>query len=150
LEMAAALAMKAQGKVPLLVKDVVIPKRKPARTRPERATPEAGMDRYRMAVGHMHKVNPNQIVWAIAHSAGLQSRQIGRITINQDHSFIDLPEGLPLRIQKLLKQTRVCQIPLELRLISGRPAKAKGKSFGPKAHTAKKAFKKKHRHDHKK
>jgi ATP-dependent RNA helicase DeaD len=145
-EMAAALAKKAQGNVPLLVKDVVIPARKPSRPRPERVTAEPGMACYRLAVGHVHGVNPNHIVGVIVNKSGLQSRQIGRIRINQDHSLVDLPEGMPSKILHLLKKIRVCQVPLELRLVSDQPAGARQKSFRrPKGRAPRKAFKHKRR-----
>jgi ATP-dependent RNA helicase DeaD len=57
--------------------------------------PEAGMDRYRIEVGHAHGVKPANIVGAIANEAGIDSRDMGRITINDDHSLIDLPKGMP-------------------------------------------------------
>ena len=132
-EMAAALAKKAQGKVPLLLKDVVIPARQPGRPRPERATAEPGMACYRLAVGHVHGVNPNHIVGAIANESGLHSRHIGRIRINEDHSLVDLPEGMPQRIFRLLKKIRVCQVPMKLSLVSGQPPRTKQKSFRHKA-----------------
>ncbi len=141
-EMAAALAIKAQGNVPLLVKDVVIPPRKTARPktdRKERAEPESGMACYRLEVGRDHGVSPNHIVGAIAKTTGLQGRHIGRIKINDDHSLVDLPLGMPAKIFQQLKRVHVCQVPMELRLVSAPPAKTKRKSFKSKGHFTKKA-----------
>lgn len=87
------------------------------------------MARYRLAVGHAQGANPNHIVGAIANESGLQSRQIGRITINHDHSLVDLPEGLPASLVRKLKKVRVCHVPLDLQLVFDPPAIAKGKSF---------------------
>jgi ATP-dependent RNA helicase DeaD len=53
------------------------------------------MESFRIEVGHAHGVKPANIVGAIANEAGLESRHIGRIDIHDDHSVIDLPEGMP-------------------------------------------------------
>jgi ATP-dependent RNA helicase DeaD len=65
------------------------------------------MRRYRIEVGHNHKVQPGNIVGAIANEAGLESQYIGRINIYDDYSTIDLPDGMPSEIFKDLKKTRV-------------------------------------------
>jgi ATP-dependent RNA helicase DeaD len=56
---------------------------------------DEGMIRYRIEVGHDHQVKPGNIVGAIANEAGLDSKHIGRINIYDDHSLIDLPDGMP-------------------------------------------------------
>ena len=65
------------------------------------------MKRYRIEVGHIHKVQPGNIVGAIANEAGLESQHIGRINIYEDHSTIDLPDGMPREIFKDLQKTRI-------------------------------------------
>ena len=65
------------------------------------------METYRIEVGHMHGVKPGNIVGAIANEADLESRFIGRIDIRDDHSLIDLPEGMPQEIFKHLKKVWV-------------------------------------------
>ncbi|TWI12061.1 DEAD/DEAH box helicase [Aerolutibacter ruishenii] len=69
--------------------------------------PEAGMETFRIEVGHVHGVKPGNIVGAIANEAELESRYIGRIDIRDDHSLIDLPEGMPREIMEHLKKVRV-------------------------------------------
>jgi len=68
---------------------------------------EKGMERYRIEVGHCHGVRPRNIVGAIANEAGLESKYIGNIDINQDFSFVDLPFGMPKQVFKLLEKTRL-------------------------------------------
>jgi ATP-dependent RNA helicase DeaD len=68
---------------------------------------EAGMERFRVEVGHEHGVQPGNIVGAIANEAGLDSKNIGRIDICDDHSFVDLPEGMPKQIFRGLKDVVV-------------------------------------------
>ena len=78
---------------------------RPARekkTRMERA-PEPGMETFRIEVGYEHGVKPGNIVGAIANEAGLDSKHMGRIEIFDDHSLVDLPEGMPKEILKHLK-----------------------------------------------
>ena len=49
------------------------------------------MERFHIAVGHVHGVKPGNIVGAIANEAGLGSEYIGRIDIHEDYSTVDLP-----------------------------------------------------------
>ena len=81
--------------------------RKPSRDRKRSGAdggpPEAGMQRYRLSVGHNHKVKLGNIVGAIANEAGLDSKNIGRINIFDDHSLVDLPKGMPKEVFDDLK-----------------------------------------------
>ncbi len=119
LEIAAALAKMVQGNQPLLLRERNTPeardvksldkreraeKRKPKSERPKKSgPPEAGMERFRLEVGHKDKVKPGNIVGAIANEAGLDSEHIGRIEIHDDHSLVDLPEGMPKDVFEDLK-----------------------------------------------
>ena len=69
--------------------------------------PEPGMETFRVEVGHMHGVKPGNIVGAIANEAELDSKHIGRITIRDGYSLIDLPEGMPGEILAHLKKVWV-------------------------------------------
>ncbi len=68
---------------------------------------EAGMQRYRVDVGHADNVKPGNIVGAIANEAGIDSKFIGRINIYDSFSVIDLPEGMPPKILQHLKKVWV-------------------------------------------
>lgn len=68
---------------------------------------EEGLQTYRLEVGHDHGVKPGNIVGAIANEAGIDSKHMGRIQINDDHSTIDLPEGMPKDVFMDLKSVRV-------------------------------------------
>ena len=78
---------------------------RPAFPKKERVAREAdaGMQTFRIEVGYDHGVKPGNIVGAIANEAGLDSKNIGRIEIFEDHSLIDLPEGMPPDIMSHLK-----------------------------------------------
>lgn len=123
-DIAAALAQLAQGDKPLLVKDVITLDKRPPREevpsdrkrtdKPTKAprTPtqrpsSVGMELYRVEVGHTNGVQPGNLVGAIANEAGLASSNIGRIEIFDDHSTIELPEGMPKEVFRLLKKVWV-------------------------------------------
>jgi len=68
---------------------------------------EVEKETFRIEVGHVHGVKPGNIVGAIANEAGIDSAYIGRIDIHEDHSFIDLPTGMPKKIFKDLQKVWV-------------------------------------------
>jgi len=134
LDIAAALAYMAQGETPLMSEsprsrprgDDRGEKREQPRVSPREETqlphagapqaerprrprrgPEAGMQTYRIEVGHQHGVKPANIVGAIANEAGMDSQHIGRIEIFEDHSLVDLPEGMPKEIYRELQKVWV-------------------------------------------
>ena len=72
------------------------------------------MKTYRVEVGHEHNVEPKHLVGAIANEAGLDSQLIGRITIMDDHSFVDLPDGMPKDIFQHLRKVWVNQKQLQI------------------------------------
>ena len=75
---------------------------------PRREGPmEEGMERFRIEVGHKHEVMPGNIVGAIANEAGIDAKHIGRITIHDDHSTVDLPADMPSEIFNGLKKVWV-------------------------------------------
>ena len=76
------------------------------KSRPVRA-PDAGLSRYRVAVGAQHGVKPGNLVGAIANEAGLDAKQIGRIEIRDRYSLVDLPEDLPAELLRELGKVRV-------------------------------------------
>ncbi len=104
------------------------PERKPRRERSEGrdAPPEEGMERYRLEVGYDHNVKPGNIVGAIANEADIESKYIGRINIFDDHSLVDLPEGMPKELLYTLKKVWVSGQQLRISLASD--AKEKGGS----------------------
>ncbi len=116
-EIAAALAKMAQGSTPLLVKDMPKMRARPDEPRDLRNHDgsrvyhdkplAAGYRRYRLAVGADLGVRPANIVGAIANEAGIESEFINNIVIRDDHSTVDLPEGMPDSIFKTLQKTRI-------------------------------------------
>ena len=72
------------------------------------------LETYRVEVGSQHGVKPGNIVGAIANEAGLDGKFIGRVVINDDHSFVDLPEGMPKEVFKSLQKVRVAGQQLQI------------------------------------
>ena len=102
---AAAAAERPRFKTPS-VEDRPRPsfEREEASERPaRRAKSDEAKETYRIEVGHVHNVKPGNIVGAIANEAELDSAHIGRIDIRDDHTLIDLPEGMPKHIFSLLQ-----------------------------------------------
>jgi len=169
-EIAAALASLVQGKKPLLMdvaSDQREPREEPEQrkepekrreperhkqreraeaSRPDRPARAAArltdseMETYRIEVGRAHGVEPGNIMGAIANEAGLDGKFIGRIVIRDDHSFVDLPEGMPKEIFRQLQKVRVAGQQLQLsralktqteRLRNERPHADKGPRKGP-------------------
>lgn len=90
------------------------------------------MATYRLAVGRHQKVNPRQIVGALANEGGLRREDFGRIDIRGDHSLIDLPAKLPQEAWDALRSTRISGKLIALERDSGRPGKPKGHKKGGK------------------
>ncbi len=121
-DVAAALAVVAQGDTPLLLdpdeerrrparcnlsestRQCPVPVRRAAVERPSagaagrarrplpmRASRRLDPTVYRIAVGKRHKVEPRQIVGAIANEGGLSRDDFGAIKIHPDFSLVDLP-----------------------------------------------------------
>ena len=162
LDIAAALAQLVQGDKPLLVKDVAPLPKKSKRIEDDRfdrkqRSPRASDDRpephrkpasraahddlpkdlYRVEVGRAHGVQPGNLVGAIANEAGLASAHIGRIEIHDEFSTVELPQGMPKDIFKLLKKVWVSGRPLDISRMRGRVAATTGPSKRPRSDTAK-------------
>ena len=69
-------------------------------------------------VGHQHDAQPGHIVGAIANEAEIDSCYIGNIDIHEDFTLIDLPDGMPGEIFKILKKARVSGRPLNIKAVS--------------------------------
>jgi ATP-dependent RNA helicase DeaD len=146
-DVAAALAVVAQGESPLLLEpEPERPRRDREREerdgrergdrrerddrggrergeRPERR-PRPGtqpMASYRIAVGKRHRVEPRQIVGALANEGGLQRDDFGAIQIRPEFSLIELPADLPDEVFDKLAGTRISGRLIELRRDTGGP-----------------------------
>ena len=107
---------------------------RPAFPKKERVarTPDAGMQTFRIEVGYDHGVKPGNIVGAVANEAGLEAKHIGRIEIFEDHSFIDLPDGMPADVMTHLKTVWCAGQQLRITRDGEPPDTAGKKSFAPR------------------
>jgi ATP-dependent RNA helicase DeaD len=129
-DVAAALASLAQGRTPLILSgqrapEECAPVSQAHKTRADqdyraaRSSPEAGQrhgrkgsrfgpqQTYRIEVGRAHGVQPGNIVGAIANEADLDGSQINGIDIQDNHSFVRLPAGMPPETLERLQRVRV-------------------------------------------
>ncbi len=89
------------------------------------------MQSFRIEVGSAHGVKPANIVGAIANEAGLEARHIGRIEIFEDHSTLDLPDGMPKELMEHLKTVWVAGQQLRISQSGSGPVPGTSKaSFG--------------------
>ncbi|MCD2443362.1 DEAD/DEAH box helicase [Agromyces sp. SYSU K20354] len=149
-DVAAALAVVAQGETPLLLEP------EPERPRRERGTRDRddrdrgdrgerrwrdrddrdgdserrdrrqrqagpGMATYRIAVGRRHRVEPRQIVGALANEGGLRRDDFGAIQIRPEFSLVELPADLSDDTLARLENTRISGRLIELRPDRGAP-----------------------------
>lgn len=75
---------------------------------------------YRLEVGETHGVRKGDIVGAIANEAGIASKDMGKIRLFEEHSFIDLPEGMPSQVHDVLQKVRVRGRPLKISKAGGK------------------------------
>ncbi len=144
-DVAAALAVVAQGESPLLLEpEPERPRRddrrddradrgdRPGRfdrddrgERPDRRPRPSGgrLATYRIAVGKRHRVEPRQIVGALANEGGLSRGDFGAIQIRPDFSLVELPADLPRETLDRLSDTRISGKLIELRLDTGGPGR---------------------------
>jgi ATP-dependent RNA helicase DeaD len=81
------------------------------------------METFRIEVGSTHGIKPSNVVGAIANEAGIEGVHIGRVDIREDHSFVDLPEGMPKQVFKLLQKVLVAGRELRIAKVSEKPPK---------------------------
>ncbi|PPF71572.1 DEAD/DEAH box helicase [Rathayibacter sp. AY1E6] len=142
-DVAAALAIVAQGEEPLLLSPddprFARREREDRDSRPDRGDrPERGdrFDRggdrgerperrqrpansnlasYRIEVGRRQRVEPRQIVGALANEGGLNRGDFGHIDIRPDFSIVELPADLPQHVLDRLADTRISGQLIELK-----------------------------------
>ena len=134
-QLAAALAQLSQGNTPLLKAESKF-RNEPApvnrRTAPTKSfdkkpktrksmavqlPADEGMERFRIQLGSNEGVKPGNIVGAIANEADISSKYIGRISIFDSYSTVDLPFGMPEDILRVLQRARIGNKAMKLQKI---------------------------------
>jgi ATP-dependent RNA helicase DeaD len=121
-DIAAAIAVLAQDGEPLLLEEMPEPK---AQERRERREPSGNLVRWRISVGKRHRVEPRQIVGALANEGGLKRSDFGRIDIKPNFSLVELPPDLSPETLDKLASTRISGILIDLQRDKG-PAPRSG------------------------
>ena len=85
------------------------------------------MKAYRLAVGKRHKVEPRQIVGALANEGGLSRGDFGYISIKPDFSIVELPASLPAGTLDRLASTRISGKLIDIKPDAGPPNRRDGK-----------------------
>jgi ATP-dependent RNA helicase DeaD len=138
-DVAAALAVVLQGDEPLLLDPAAErPAQAPRSERPDRAGdrgPRVARDgrplaTYRIDVGKRHKVEPRQIVGAIANEGGLSRQDFGSISIRPDFSLVELPAELSADTWDALRSTRISGKLIGLKKDDGPRASRPGSTDG--------------------
>ncbi|WP_242090536.1 DEAD/DEAH box helicase [Curtobacterium sp. DN_7.5] len=125
-DVSAALAVVAQGDDPLLLdpesdelsarvgRDGAAGARRDRDDRGDRADREdrgprrsQPMTAYRIEVGRRHRVEPRQIVGALANEGGLRRDDFGAIQIRPDFSIVELPADMDAGVLDRLSDTRI-------------------------------------------
>ena len=70
---------------------------------------------YRIEVGKRQRVEPRQIVGALANEGGLSRDDFGHIQIHPDFSIVELPADLPGHVLAKLRDTRISGKLIEIR-----------------------------------
>lgn len=109
-DIAAAVAVLAQDGEPLFIEETQ-PERPPHRER----TGRVDLVPWRIAVGRKHRVEPRQIVGALANEGGLARADFGRIDIRSTFSLVELPADLSPETRQALGNTRISGVLIDLR-----------------------------------
>jgi ATP-dependent RNA helicase DeaD len=116
-DIAAAIAVLAQDGEPLLLQEVPEPVRAPyqERTPSRRGGDRKPMAPYRIEVGKRHRVEPRQIVGALANEGGLSREDFGKIDIRPAFSIVELPADLPAEKLEALADTRISGVLIDIK-----------------------------------
>jgi ATP-dependent RNA helicase DeaD len=98
---------REHGGAPTRTSKPMTPREPKQEFKPARARGDEDFETYRIEVGLVHGVKPNNIVGAIVNEAKLEGSRIGRVVIRDDHSFVDLPADTPKEVFRQLQKVRV-------------------------------------------
>ena len=136
-DVAAALAVVAQGETPLLLDPAADQLAKTLAADAQRGVRKERTDRpdgggrerrskgdfttYRIDVGRRQRVEPRQIVGALANEGGLGRDDFGAITIRPDFSLVELPTSMDSSVLDRLRDTRISGQRINIAPDRGRP-----------------------------
>ncbi|WML68160.1 MAG: ATP-dependent RNA helicase DeaD [Methanoregula sp. SKADARSKE-2] len=81
---------------------------------------EVGMVRFFLGVGRAHKVQPKDIVGAIAGETGIPGKAIGAIRILDSYSFVEIPKEHAAEVYSIMKERTIRNQPSGIEPASGK------------------------------
>lgn len=96
--------------------------------KPKREGAQVALQTYRLEVGRADGATAKNIMGAIANEAGLDSSFIGRIELDEHHSTIELPSGMPKDLLNYLKKVWIVGKQIRISAVGaqeGKPAAAR-------------------------
>ena len=140
-DVAAALAIVAQGDTPLLLDPDDELRRPDERSRRDDRGRDGGrggdrrrsskpMRTYRIGVGRRNHVEPGQVVGALTNEGGIAAADIGAISIRGDFSLVELAADLDRGRIDGLRDIRIGGRPIDLREDHGGPGAGRGSRRG--------------------
>jgi ATP-dependent RNA helicase DeaD len=81
---------------------------------------EVGMVRFFLGVGRIHKVQPKDIVGAIAGETGIPGKAIGAIRILDSYSFVEVPKENAAEVYSIMKERTIRNQPTGIEPASGK------------------------------
>lgn len=90
--------------------------RKPYQDRTGENSHENGMVRLKMKMGRQHGLSPNEIVGLIASRAEIPGHVIGKISIQDSRSYVDIPEEMVPQVLARTRDARIRRLPMELQV----------------------------------
>ena len=120
--LSAVIVLNAASEVSVQIVVSALSERRPTRQKSGPADQDGNeipMITYRIEVGRNDDVSPKNIVGAIANEADIDAQFIGHIKLHDDHSTVDLPEGMPKELFDHLYKVRVCQKALKISVDNG-------------------------------
>jgi len=87
---------------------------------------EPGMVRFFLGVGREHKVQPKDIVGAIAGETGIPGKAIGAIRILDSYSFVEIPTEHAAEVYEIMKERTIRNQPTKIE-----PAQGQGRRSSP-------------------
>jgi ATP-dependent RNA helicase DeaD len=85
---------------------------------------EVGMVRFFLGVGREHKVQPKDIVGAIAGETGIPGKAIGAIRILDSYSFVEIPKEYASDVYTIMKERTIRNQPTKIEPAQGQGRRA--------------------------
>ena len=92
------------------------PERGTAHARSGSTSHEPGMVRLQMNLGHQHGLRPNEIVGILASRADIPGYAIGKIRIQSNRSFVDVPEEMVGQVLERARDASIRKQAMDLQL----------------------------------